>query len=299
MRVLIVGCGYVGLKLGIELRGAGHAVTGLRRSLEGAAEVAAAGLTPRVADVTRLESLRTLPADWDWVVNCVASGGGDVDAYRKVYFEGTRNLLTWLEDGPVRKFVYTGSTGVYGQDDGSWVDEESPAVPGSETGGVLRATEDLLLAAAGRGFPAVPLRVAGIYGPGRGYFFRQFVKGEARLEGHGQRHLNMVHRDDVAGAVIAALERATAGRTYNVVDDEPVSQVDLFAWLAAALGRPMPPFVAVDPHLQRRRAATNKRISNRRLRAELGYALRFPSFRDGYAAEVKVLRASTGQAEPD
>jgi len=288
MRVLIVGCGYVGLKLGADLAALGHAVSGVRRSADGAAEVAAAGLTPLVADVTQPESLRRLPTGWDWVVNCAASGGGDAEAYRKVYLEGTRNLITWLADSPLRKFVYTGSTGVYGQNDGGWVDETMPAEPAAETGVVLRATEELLLAAVREGgFPAVPLRVAGIYGPGRGYFFRQFVKGEARIEGDGRRHINMVHRDDVAGAVIAALDRGVPGQIYNVVDSEPVPQVEMFAWLAAALGQPMPPFVAVDPNLQRRRAATDKRISNRRLREELGYVLRFPTFREGYAGEVR------------
>lgn len=296
MRVLIIGCGYVGLKLGAELAAAGHEVSGVRRSTDGTAELAAAGITPLVADITRVESLRALPAGWDWVVNCAASGGGDAEAYRQIYLEGSRNLIAWLADQPPRKFIYTGSTGVYGQDDGGWVDETMPAEPATETGRVLRAAEELLLAEArDEAFPAVPLRVAGIYGPGRGYFFRQFVKGEARIEGDGRRHLNMVHRDDVAGAVIAALERGVPGRVYNVVDDEPVPQVELFAWLATTLGQPMPPFVTVDPHLQRRRAATDKRISNRRLHEELGYTLRFPTFREGYAAEVQRARPGGGE----
>lgn len=295
MRVLIVGCGYVGLRLGAELRSAGHEVFGLRRWPAGLAEVSAAGLFPLPGDVTEPDSLRRLPGAWDWVVNCAASGGGDAEAYRRVYLEGTRNLLAWLEAAPPRKFVYTGSTGVYGQDAGGWVDEDQPAEPRTETGAVLRATEGLLLSAAReRGFPAIVLRVAGIYGPGRGYFFRQFIKGEARMEGDGRRHLNLVHRDDVAGAIVAALERGTPGRVYNVVDNAPVPQVEMFAWLAAALGQPMPPQVAVDPHRQRRRVATDKRISNRRLREELGYTPRFPTFREGYADELRRQAAAVG-----
>lgn len=296
MRVLIVGCGYVGLKLGRELSAAGHEVHGLRRSAEGAAAVAVAGMRPLVGDITRIASLVELSAQWDWVVNCVASGGGEAADYRRIYLEGTRNLVAWLSRTGVSKFVYTGSTGVYGQDGGGWVNEDSPATPATETGAVLRETEELLIKAVrDQGFPAVLLRVAGIYGPGRGYFFRQMVKGEARIEGHGQRHLNMIHRDDVAGAVAAALDRGVPGRIYNVVDDEPVRQADLFAWLAAQLGRPMPPFVQNDPDLQRRRAPTDKRISNRRLREELGCVLRFPTFREGYAPEVRAALTADGQ----
>lgn len=291
MRVLLLGCGYVGLHLGAELSAQGHEVFGVRRSLSDAAATRAAGITPLAADLTRAETLRALPTGWDWVVNCVASGGGDAAAYREVYWTGTRNVLDWLADAPPRKFVYTGSTGVYAQNDGGWVEETHSAEPLTETGAVLRATEELLLTAAReRSFPAVVLRVAGIYGPARGYFFRQFLKGEARIEGDGRRHLNMVHRDDVAGAVSAALDRGTPGQVYNVVDNEPVTQRDFLAWLAAELGQAMPPFVAVDPHLQRRRAATDKRIANRRLREELGYRLRFPTFREGYGAEVARVR---------
>ena len=81
-------------------------------------------------------------------------------------------------------------------------------------------------------FPAVILRVAGIYGPERGHWFRQFLNDEARIEGDGSRWLNMIHRDDVAGCIIAALKNGRAGEIYNAVDDEPVRQIDFFRWLA-------------------------------------------------------------------
>ena len=90
MRVLIVGCGYVGLPLGIELVRQGHTVFGLRRSLAAEAEMKRVGIIPLHADITQLETLKTLPHDFDWVVNCTASGGGDADDYRKIYLEGNR-----------------------------------------------------------------------------------------------------------------------------------------------------------------------------------------------------------------
>ena len=78
----------------------------------------AAGIRRSIADITQPESLAKLPRDFDWVVNCVGSGGGSADDYRKIYLEGNRNLVSWLADSPPRKFIYTSSTSVYGQNDG-------------------------------------------------------------------------------------------------------------------------------------------------------------------------------------
>ncbi len=290
MRVLIVGCGYVGLPLGAELVRRGHEVSGLRRSALAEAELKAAGITPLHADITRPETLARLPRDFDWVVNCSASGGGGADDYRKVYLAGNRNLLAWLAAAAVKKFVYTSSTSVYAQNDGSVVTETSPVAPEADTSRVLVETEKLLLkAVAERKFPAVVLRVAGIYGPGRGYAFKQFLRGDARIEGDGLRVLNMVHRDDLIGIIIAALERGEPGQIYNAADNEPVSQWKFYDWLAAELKQPPPPQVASDAEVWRKRGVTNKRVSNAKLRTELKYKFQFPDFRAGYAAEIARL----------
>ena len=290
MRVLIVGCGYVGLPLGVELVQQGHAVFGLRRSAAAEAQLLAAGITPLSGDVTRPETLATLPHDFDWVVNCVASGGGDAADYRQIYLHGTANLLAWLAPYPPKKFVYTSSTGVYGQNDGSTVKETSPTEPEAETARVLVETEKLLLAAfASQRLPAVILRVAGIYGPGRGYAFKQFLKNEARIEGDGSRVMNMIHRDDLIGCIIAALKNGRPGEIYNVVDDEPVTQTHFFDWLAATLGKNPPPSVPENPEATRKRGVTNKRVSNRKLKMEIGWPFRHPNFRIGYSAEILAL----------
>ena len=251
---------------------------------------------PLHADITRPETLAQLPRDFDWVVNCSASGGGGADAYRRVYLEGNRNLTAWLAGVPLKKFVYTSSTSVYGQNDGSLVTETSPTEPEAPKAKILVEAEKLLLAASSgsrgrsphqQNFPAVILRVAGIYGPGRGHWFKAFLRGEARIEGDGARSLNMIHRDDLIGVLIAALERGTPGEVYNAADQEPVSQRRFFEWLAAELNRPLPPTVAADAETWRKRGVTNKRISNAKLRAELKYEFRFPDFRAGYTAEIQ------------
>ncbi len=213
MRVLIVGCGYVGLPLGAELARLGHEVYGLRRSVLAEAEMKAVGITPLHADITQPETLARLPRHFDWVVNCSASGGGGAEDYRRVYLEGNRNLVNWLADSPPQKFIYTSSTSVYAQNDGAMVTEKSPAEPEAETAKVLVETEKLLLAAAwAKNFPTVILRVAGIYGPGRGHLFKQFLRGEARIDDDGSRTLNMIHRTDLIGVIIAALEQGVSRR---------------------------------------------------------------------------------------
>src|SRR6266496_157644 len=204
MRVLIVGCGYVGLPLGAELARQGHDVFGVRRSAEAQAELKAAGVTLCVADVTQPEELAKLPGPFDWVVNCVSSSKGGGEEYRRVYLDGTRNLIAWLARSPPRKLVYTSSTSVYGQVDGSLVKENSPAEPASETSNVLVLAEKLLLEATAAGkVPGVVLRAAGIYGPGRGHLFQQYLRNEARMSGKGERIINMIHRDDLVGVIVA------------------------------------------------------------------------------------------------
>jgi len=295
MRVLIIGCGYVGLPLGVELRRLGHEVFGVRRSARGTAALQQAGLHPIVADISNPDACRQWPEPFDWIINTAACGpGGTLEDYRRLYLEGTRHLLERLQAAPPALYVYTSSTSVYAQDDGSWVDEESPAEPSSPTSRILRQTETLLLEAWRKDrFPAVILRLAGIYGPGRGYAFKQFIRGEATLSGAGRRHMNMIHRDDVVGAIQAALHRGRPGAIYNVVDDEPVSQRDFFAWVASQLGRPLPPQAPEAAETDRKRGLTDKRVSNRRLKTDLRYRLRFPTFREGYAAEIEHLRSRT------
>ena len=285
MRVLIVGCGYVGIPLGAELVKQGHEVSGLRRSPGAEADLKAVGIAPLRGDITQPEQLAKLPSAYDWVVNCVSSSGGSVEDYRRVYLEGTRNLIDWLSAAPPRKFVYTSSTSVYGQADGSVVKESSPTEPEAETGKILVETEKVLLEAAGK-LPAVILRVAGIYGPDRGHWFKQYLKGEARIEEKGKRILNMIHRDDVAGAIVAALKSGRPGEIYNVVDDEPVTQLAYFQWLSATLGKWMPPFADEAETTERKRGRTHKKVSNRRLKMELGYQFKYPTFRQGYTAEI-------------
>ncbi|MDB6040424.1 MAG: NAD-dependent epimerase/dehydratase [Verrucomicrobiales bacterium] len=291
MRVLIVGCGYVGLPLGSALVQEGHEVFGIRRSSEANDALANEGVTPLNLDVTNPSELQSLPLPFDWVINTISSTKGGAEEYRSVYLKGTANLLECFRSQPPRKYIYTSSTSVYGQIDGSPVKETSPTLPPSETSRILVETEELLLKAhRTSNFPAIILRVAGIYGPDRGHLLQQYLKNEARIAGKGDRIINMIHRDDLVSVILSALRSGRPGEIYNVVDDEPVAQIHFFRWLSETLGKWMPPFATEAENAQRKRGLTNKRVHNRRLKMELGCTLKYPTFRQGYTAEIQRLQ---------
>ena len=120
------------------------------------------------------------------------------------------------------------------------------------------------------------------------------------MPGKGERLINMIHRDDLVGAIIAALKSGRAGEVYNAVDDEPVAQIHFFRWLSETLGKYMPPFATEAETAERKRGLTQKKVSNRRLKMEMGYQFKYPTFRQGYTAEITRLdRAGKLNIAPD
>ncbi|WP_372910158.1 SDR family oxidoreductase [Salinigranum sp.] len=288
MRVVVLGCGYVGLELGRQLREDGHDVVGVRRSDSGLDAVADAGLDPVRADVTVPETLADVP-DADWLVFAASSGGRGAAAARRVFVDGLRNAVDEFatRESPPGRLVYTSSTGVYGDHDGDWVDEDTPLDPTTDKTRVLAEAEDVALSAP---VDSTVARFAGLYGPDR-YRLERYLDGPV-TEGY----LNMVHRDDAAGAVRFALEEGVDD-VLLVVDDEPVSKWEFADWLADACGVDRPEkrtkaerLAAGDlSEAARRRILTSKRCSNGRLRA-LGYEFAYPTFRAGYCAAVDAYR---------
>ncbi len=139
-------------------------------------------------------------------------------------------------------------------------------------------------AARGR---AVVLRLAGLYGPGRHHLLDQVRAGALEIAGEGAHHLNLVHRDDVCGAVLALLAAPaeSAEGAFNVADDAPATKTEVIRWLAARLDRPAPRFVGGAASRREAFAAPPDRIiSNARLKARTGWRPQYPTFREGYAA---------------
>ena len=298
MTVVVVGCGYIGCALAGQLAEAGHEVTGVRRSPDGLERVAAIDDSVEAirADATLPATLESLP-DADTVVFAASAGGRGADVAREVYVEGLRNVLEeyGMRADPPDRLVYTSSTGVYGNHDGGWVDETTPIDPTTAKTRVLATAETVALSeATSYGIDGTVARFAGLYGPDR-YRLERYIEGPVTAG-----YLNMVHRDDAAGAVRYLLEADVArGEPVVVVDDEPVDKHAFADWLAAECGVDAPPKRSkaeriADGDLSAaaaRRIRTSKRCSNEKLRA-LGYEFVYPTFRTGYRAAVEAYTES-------
>lgn len=273
-RVLIAGCGDLGVALGLALCRAGWEVHGLRRN---------AALLPEsfhriAADLGEPESLAALGGiAFDHLVLTGAPGGFEEANYRRVYVDGVRNLLTAVVGEP--GVLMVGSTGVYHQEDGSSVDEDSPTEPRGFSGRALLEGEAVLRDLAGR--RASVLRLGGIYGPGRLRLISE-VRAGVGCPREPVRFTNRIHRDDAAGILQFLLERQAAGERletcYLGVDCEPAPMWEVRHWLAEQLG------VSLDDSRPLGDArGGNKRCSNRRLLAA-GYRFTYPDYRAGYSA---------------
>ena len=275
-RILIAGCGYVGQATADLFHAAGWAVEGWTASEKSAAALSAKPYSACQVDISNCDQVAERPGTFDAVIHCASSRGGGVESYRQIYLNGTRNLLDRFAE---TKMLLTSSTSVYAQRDGSWVTEESETIPARETGRVLVETEKLMLERRG-----TVARLAGIYGPGRSALLGKFLAGTAIIDPENDRFVNQVHRDDIASAIFFLLTReAQRTRIYNVVDDQPMLQIECYRWLAQRLDRPLPPIG--KSRGQRKRGDSNKRVSNAKLRS-LGWTLQYPTFAEGMEKSV-------------
>jgi nucleoside-diphosphate-sugar epimerase len=273
-RILIFGCGDVGIALGRLLAADGHRVYGLRRE----ASAIAKPLIPVAGDVTELTTLEDLPPV-DFAFYLVAATGYSDAAYRAAYVDGVRNALVALgKSQGVRRFFFASSTGVYGQWDGAWVDETTPAEPDGFSG--RRVLEGELTLASGS-FPTTVVRFGGIYGPGRRRLIERVQSGKPCVDDPPQ-YTNRIHRDDCAGVLRHLMNLKDPESLYLGVDCEPAAECQVMTWIADKLGLAPPqrvPAGAGAVSMQR----ANKRCRNTRLQAS-GYRFRYPTFREGYGA---------------
>lgn len=267
--VLIAGCGDLGGRVARLLLDQGRHVIGLRRQ--------ARALPPRVqalaADLA--VGVPRLPRV-DQVVFCAAPDSGDAAAYRAVYETAWGNLLAAVcaAETPPRRVLLITSTRPYAQQDGGWVDEDSPvSARDAQTASLLRA-ECML---RDSGLPGLVLRPAGLYGAGEGPLLRSLREGRARCASGPPRWSNRMHRDDAARAIVHLLGLADPAPLYLGVDCEPTDHAELLRELAAWIGVPAPESAQLPP------PAANRRCRNARLLAS-GFRFEYPSWREGYRA---------------
>ena len=281
-RILIAGCGYVGEAAGDLFHAANWDVEGWVLSSESAERLSAKPYLIRLVDISQSAQVAEHSASFDAVIHCVSSRGGDAEIYREIYLNGARNLL---ESFPEAATLFTSSTSVYAQCDGSWVTEQSETKPLRETSRILLEVEKFILDKDG-----IVVRLAGIYGPRRSALLSKFLNGTATIDPENDHFVNQVHRDDIAAALFRLLNREPQDRAqiYNLVDDQPVLQSECYRWLAQRLNRPLPPMVKSEQ--QRKRGNTNKRVSNVKLRRS-GWTPQYPTFAD--AMEKSILPSFT------
>jgi nucleoside-diphosphate-sugar epimerase len=281
-KTLIIGVGYLGERVARLLVDRGDRVFGTTRSLGRAIELSRIGVEAIVADVTVPDSLARLP-EVDRVLYCVGFDRSKGLPIRTVYVDGLRHALGHLVDR-AGKLVYASSTGVYGQDDGGWVDEDSPAEPRSESGRACLEAESVI-----RSYELINstiLRYSGLYGPGRIMRREGLIKGEPII-GDPEKYLNLIQIDDAAKVAIAALDADQAGGLYLASDDRPAPRREFYALAAEALGAPRPRFESPDPNSPKAgRDESNKRVSNARMHAELEVVLTYPDITTGVPAAI-------------
>lgn len=269
-RILLSGCGAIGTGLGRQLQQAGFEVLGLRRS------PTALPFPGVQADFTVPLDPALLPSPIHYVVHTPTPSARSDAGYARAYPGSVRHLLDALRGQPLRRFFFVSSTAVYGQDDGSEVDETSTTEPTDFNGVRMLEAEHLLRHG---NVPATCVRFGGIYGGDRQWLLNR-VRNGCTVQAVPPRYTNRIHQDDGIGVLRFLIERSEAGvpldDCYLAVDDDPASEETVCTWLAAHWHAPAPlrQFAAPD-------APQNKRCNNRRLRA-LGYRFIHPDFRSGY-----------------
>ena len=281
LRILIVGCGDVGMRAARMLRGKA-CLYGLLRSPERATALRAEGVIPVMGDLDRPRELKRLAGLADMVLHFApppASGERD---------PRTRHLLAALSQGSLpRALVYVSTSGVYGDCAGELVAETRPAQPDSARARRRHDAERYLRGWAGTwGVRLAILRAPGIYSAQRMPADR-VRQGLPALLPDEDIHTNHIHAEDLAALAVAALFRGRDNRLYNAVDDSGLKMGDWFDVVADHLALPRPPrrpkeevLAAVTPAM-RTFLSESRRLSNRRIKSELHYRLRYPTVQAG------------------
>ena len=278
-RLFIFGLGYSGLEIARLARAAGWSVAGTCTSEQKAAELRADGIEAHCFDGTAV-----LPAgamDGTSHVLCTIAPGTTGDPALRTCSRLLRRV-GWLG--------YLSTTGVYGDQGGGWVDEETPARPGQprsiERLAAERAWQALGLEA---GVAVDVFRLPGIYGPGRSAVDQAKAGTARRIDKPGQV-FSRIHVEDITGTVLMAISGPHAGAIYNVADDLPASTSDVVAFACELLGKPVPPAIPWQQAaptmsaMARSFYAETRRVKNDRIKNELGVVLRYPTYREGLRA---------------
>ncbi len=291
---VILGCGYVGTRLAKELLAKGNNVRVCARNIARLEPLLQLGATAHAFDAAKSRAFG--PAVYGLrspiIVYSVPPVPGALAG------DPVRRACEAAQAVGASRFIYLGSTAVYGPTtDGETVDEDSGLAISDGEASPRIADEQAIETIRLGGLSTVVLRLAAIYGPGRGVRER-LRAGNYRVLDDGAHYYSRIHVDDLVGIVQAAADRAPRAALYCVADDRPTSQREYTDWLVARLGVPQPPSVPTLAPGQPRRLVRNRRVSNAKLKAELGYTLLYPSFLEGEAQIEEETHAGSSLPTP-
>ena len=297
-KVLISGFGDIGQRVAAIHVRRNDRVFALLRSRERAAVWADSAIVPVVGDLDDAASLINLPANISVLYHFAPPpASGQTDSH-------VENLLSAVREPLPQKVVLISTTAVYGDCQGRWINEDTPARPQSDRGKRRLHGEQLLLTWSEQtGVPVVILRVGGIYGPKR-LPVERLKQGLPILKEALSPYTNRIHEDDLAMICVTAADKspnrasnqASTQAIYNVSDGKPGTMSRYFKDIAQALGLPQPPEVDMAQAKQMLSAGMlsylqeSRRIDNRKLIRELGVQLQYPDFETGLAACLESLR---------
>ena len=284
MRVIVIGVGFVGRPLCDLMERSGHEVVRVTRNGTG---------NSTACDVSDRDSSNLLheeKGEMDIIIHCASSGSRGADRaarYKEVYVDGCRNVLETFSDS---HFIFVSSSSVYGQRDGSIVDENSITEPLSVTSKLLLEAESITSDSGGS-----IARLAGIYGPGRSYLLKRYIEGSAQIDENGSesdgRWINQIHRDDAARALAHMVESTEMNGIYNVCDDMPMLQRACYEEFDRRFKNGVP---ELRPAIEgRARGWTHKRVSNSKIRGT-GWVPNYPSYFDALDKDRDLLPSIIG-----
>jgi nucleoside-diphosphate-sugar epimerase len=259
-------------------------ISATSRNAEGIAEIEAQGFHGLPFDST----LQIAPDVTHLLISAPSGEHGDpVLQLLGEHLQRLSKQMTWVG--------YLSTTGVYGDRGGDWVDEDSPLEPTTARGQRrLEAERSWLRLHSDFGLPVHVFRLAGIYGPGRNTLLNLRDGSAKRVIRPGQI-FSRIHVVDIAGLLAASIAKPHPGRAYNVCDDEPCPPQEVVAYAANLLGLPLPPEIPFEQAqlspMAKSFYAESKRVSNKRIKTELGYKLIYPNYRDGLRALLATLKA--------
>jgi nucleoside-diphosphate-sugar epimerase len=275
--ILFFGFGFSAAAMAKRLDRSAWKISGTSRSHEGATHISEQGYEGLVFD-----ALHAVPEDVTHIVTSVppdATGDPVLNRFHDQLAARAKDFQ-WL--------AYLSTTGVYGDHAGGWVDELTALTPNTERG-VRRLVAETAWLQLHRdhGLPVHLFRLAGIYGPGRNALM-SVKDGTAKRVIRAGQVFSRIHVEDIAGVLLASLHKPYPGRAYNVADDEPCPPQDVIAHAAKLLGVAPPPEIAFEDAalspMARSFFMDSKRVSNARVKQELGYEFQYPNYREGLKA---------------